>query len=546
MKYRFKSEKGQAIVLIALVIVGLVGFTALAVDGGNAYVDKRKAQNAADTAALTSALASIRGSDVYTAGYKMAASNGYDNNGETNTVNIYQPPISGPYTGDNEYIQVVIEAQTEAFFAPIIGIDQTTTQVEAVARAKASQREPLYNGSAIVALSRTGNSTAKFIGGSNLTTIGGGVFVNSDSSSALNFMGAANVESPALVSVGGARFVGGAFIDADITVGEEVHRFGFISVNGTITKNANIPPYTDLPDVPVPQISVPTITCSTNGTYTVSGDTVHLTPGNHPARHISGLYTTVTMDPGNYCFSGNLSFGGSIGTINANNVAINMGSNTMTANGNFTLNAENSHFNFSSGNLFLNGLLTFNATNSQIYLDTGNFIIQGYAEPAFSNTTVYMESGNLRFIGMTHATINSTEPSVFYLGTGTLLTGGFSRFTSTNTLFYLNRGSANWFGAAILNMSAPTSGPYQGLIFYMPPENTSAFRIMGYGNTSLVGSIIAPGAALEFEGFEVTKGIDTQIIVDSITFMGMSSTTIQYDADQNYGVYTPPIIELAQ
>ncbi len=51
----FKKEGGQAIVLIALMLVVLLGFVALAIDGGNAYTQKREAQNAADAAALAGA-----------------------------------------------------------------------------------------------------------------------------------------------------------------------------------------------------------------------------------------------------------------------------------------------------------------------------------------------------------------------------------------------------------------------------------------------------------------------------------------------------------
>ncbi|MCI0553607.1 MAG: pilus assembly protein TadG-related protein, partial [Anaerolineae bacterium] len=54
------SEKGQALVLIALAAVGLFAFAALAIDGGRVFSDRRHAQNAADTAALAAALAKIR------------------------------------------------------------------------------------------------------------------------------------------------------------------------------------------------------------------------------------------------------------------------------------------------------------------------------------------------------------------------------------------------------------------------------------------------------------------------------------------------------
>ncbi len=37
------AEKGQALILIVLAIVGLIGLTALAIDGGNAFMNRRHA-----------------------------------------------------------------------------------------------------------------------------------------------------------------------------------------------------------------------------------------------------------------------------------------------------------------------------------------------------------------------------------------------------------------------------------------------------------------------------------------------------------------------
>jgi Flp pilus assembly protein TadG len=48
-------EQGQAIVLMAFAFIALLAFAALAIDGGNAYVERRRSQNGADAAALAGA-----------------------------------------------------------------------------------------------------------------------------------------------------------------------------------------------------------------------------------------------------------------------------------------------------------------------------------------------------------------------------------------------------------------------------------------------------------------------------------------------------------
>src|SRR5512145_959469 len=50
-----RHEQGQAIVIMALAMIALLAFAALAIDGGNAYVERRRSQNGADAAALAGA-----------------------------------------------------------------------------------------------------------------------------------------------------------------------------------------------------------------------------------------------------------------------------------------------------------------------------------------------------------------------------------------------------------------------------------------------------------------------------------------------------------
>ena len=43
-----RTEKGQSLVIVAAAMVGLLALTGLAVDGGNLFWQRRRAQNAAD------------------------------------------------------------------------------------------------------------------------------------------------------------------------------------------------------------------------------------------------------------------------------------------------------------------------------------------------------------------------------------------------------------------------------------------------------------------------------------------------------------------
>jgi Flp pilus assembly protein TadG len=208
------SEKGQAIIIIVFAIVGLIAMSALAIDGTNAYTDNRRAETAASAAALTGALTRIEGGNWRAAALAAAAANGYDNNGESNVVELNTPPLSGPYAGNAEYIEVVITSHMQTYFANVIGIPFITNIVRAVSQSKPSVLGEMFPGYALVSLApRSGCETKRAFWIHSEATInleGGGLFVNSNNSNCafISFgSGSVRVQDTSLITV-----VGGADI----------------------------------------------------------------------------------------------------------------------------------------------------------------------------------------------------------------------------------------------------------------------------------------------------------------------------------------------
>jgi len=145
------TEHGQALILIAFAMVGLVGFAALAIDGGNVFSDRRHSQNASDTSVLAAALERVRRplEDWKTVAVSRAADNGYsaaDGVTEVNvylcselplTVNGYTMTCKGLPAGAHpeEYVYVHIKSIVKLFFAPVIGWRTITNHTDAVAQA---------------------------------------------------------------------------------------------------------------------------------------------------------------------------------------------------------------------------------------------------------------------------------------------------------------------------------------------------------------------------------------------------------------------------
>jgi len=185
---QINNEKGQALIIIALAAVVLIGFSALAVDGARAFEDKRHAQNAADTSALAGALAYQRGEDITTAAQDRATSNGYDDQNDpgVNDVTITITDIaegSGICPGDaaGKEIQVDIETTVNTTLGRVLGRNTMTSKSTAVTHACGFILYDPFQGAAVAGTNPgpdcafdSGNS-----GAVHWTLKDGGIFSNS-------------------------------------------------------------------------------------------------------------------------------------------------------------------------------------------------------------------------------------------------------------------------------------------------------------------------------------------------------------------------------
>ncbi|HEU4342499.1 MAG TPA: pilus assembly protein TadG-related protein [Candidatus Binatia bacterium] len=141
MKRAGCGTEGQVLVWTSLMLVILLGFLALAMDGGFFYQHKRQMQTAADSAALAGAHDVKRDSTITQAALETSARSDATLNGFTHgtngiVVDVYRPPTSGYYAGNNSYVEAVITHPHRTFFARILnllgpGINFNTATVRA-------------------------------------------------------------------------------------------------------------------------------------------------------------------------------------------------------------------------------------------------------------------------------------------------------------------------------------------------------------------------------------------------------------------------------
>lgn len=476
------QERGQALIMIALGVVALFGFTALAIDGSRVFSDRRHAQNAADTAALAAALARVRaiGSNLdaagnpiqsaidaatVAAGLDRAASNGYTNDADS-TVEVHMcnetglnPACEGLLGGANpsEYIQVKIVSTIPTTFARIIGRTQVTSVLTAIARAKSGLPTPLFNGAALAALKPTGSDTLGGNGNIKLDVNNSGTFNNSNNQCGMNLVGNGNYS-----------------VDTAFQVVSGQH-----CESGHPLMNGPVQPAGAVPYPPVITIPTPSITCSGNGTKSESVlNGVHvttLTPGNWGSINLvsSG---EVHFSPGNYCFSGGVSMLGP--DIIANNV----------------------NFLLTGGEFKLSGNGTFTCDNMLVYINGGS--------------------------------------GMHFNGNG----GNYCN----DVTFFAKTGDVTWNGNVANRFFAPKGGDYKNVLIYMPFENQNPLKINGYSGNELTGSIIAVHSDIQISGVSGTTGFHSQIIGYTITLEGASDTTINYVAGEQYAQADPSGIMLTK
>ncbi|MBP9713725.1 MAG: hypothetical protein KBD60_08545 [Sterolibacterium sp.] len=130
-------ESGAVAVMVALLLVVLFGFAALAIDVGNAYLVRGQMQNAADAAAHAGANGRARNlsvSDATIEAKLYAEKNGFKDASNSAVVTISIPPGgSGSYTSNDQYVRAVITRPTSLILGQILGANAWQIRAEAVA-----------------------------------------------------------------------------------------------------------------------------------------------------------------------------------------------------------------------------------------------------------------------------------------------------------------------------------------------------------------------------------------------------------------------------
>jgi hypothetical protein len=175
-----------------------------------------------------------------------------------------------------------------------------------------------------------------------------------------------------------------------------------------------------------------------------------------------------------------------------------------------------------------------NTGSGTVTLNPGNYVITGNLTNTGSGSMV-LGAGNYTIGG----NFSSTGSSSLTLGSGLYTVGGNLNLTGSGALtglgvtFY-TQGGTTVTGSGSMDLTAPTSGAYSGVLFFQPSTDSSAVALTGSGGATVQGILYAPGSALTLTGSgSLTVSLD--IIVDSLSVTGSGSIT-----DTNYAVAVNP------
>ncbi len=303
-------EHGQILALFSIGLIVLLGFMALAVDVGLLWSDRRQMQTAADAAAEAGAVALRQGNNVITAARDASGLNSYTDggvvDGNTISVTVNNPPNSGPYSGNANYVEAIVEQPQCTFFLRALGYRTVDVSTRAVSG--------YVNGpGCLIGLNASASNTISVTGSSTVNAPLCNVIDDSSASSnALAVNGGASITANAIGVVGNYQ----------------------AGTGYTPTPKTAIAP---LPD-PLSNLTAPTIgsipascnalTTSEHGYTAVGGETIS------PGVYCGGIKVqggvTLHLNPGLYIlYGGGLTV--SPGTITGTGVSF---FNTGTASGN--------------------------------------------------------------------------------------------------------------------------------------------------------------------------------------------------------------------
>ncbi|MDW8060537.1 MAG: pilus assembly protein TadG-related protein [Thermomicrobium sp.] len=527
------ARPGQALVLLAVVLLALLAFSALAVDVGYAYAEKRLLQNAVDAAALAGARALYDGQSVRQA--TAAAQAAFQRNlganhdpGEGLTVTQLDVQIDQ----SSRLVRVTAAADIERFFLGALYSGDWSTRAQAAAQVG---RQPTDY--AFLALEQNNPNAVNLIGNVNIRIVGGSAMSN-----------------------GGMRCVGNGTFQADGTVDaalsfSQTGNCRFLAGQGVRSGLSPVEdPLADMPEPPRP--TVPGAPGGSTASCSTAGNTMTCPPGHYPNNVSYSGNGSLVFPGGTYQFDGAVSYSGN-GSVSlgpgfyyfrrgfsvGGNATVTLAPGTYVFDGNaFSL----------GGNvrLVLQGQPTSCSGSGQefrLFFQNSSFVVQGnfgLQNVLPCDVLVYLRNSDFALTGNTDSVI---PPGLYYFDGGRFRLQGNQTITGQDVLFYFGPGSSfDVVGNTryvLSGVTDPTKLPYPGmkpgLVVFQARGNTGTLRMVGNSGARVNGILYLPNGTLELSGNASGTWARGQLIVYRFSTNG--NTDIRVERVEHVAVTRPTV-----
>jgi hypothetical protein len=148
------------------------------------------------------------------------------------------------------------------------------------------------------------------------------------------------------------------------------------------------------------------------------------------------------------------------------------------------------------------------------------------------NAVLNVDGATVYCDGLTLNQDTHFAPGVYIISGGEFSVNGNRNITGTGVTFILTNGAKLGLnGTATINMSAPTSGPFAGVLFFGDRQHVGAkHTINGNASSRLNGAVYLPTGDLDYSGNYGGINNCTQIVARRITFIGNSTLSVNCTA----------------
>jgi hypothetical protein len=134
------------------------------------------------------------------------------------------------------------------------------------------------------------------------------------------------------------------------------------------------------------------------------------------------------------------------------------------------------------------------------------------------------------------------QPGVYVVSGGNFKVNANANVSGSGVTIYIKSGSTvSINGNATVNLSAPTSGPYSGLLFFGDRSGTGGVTLNGTASSKLTGAVYFANQDISYLGNFSGNGGCTQVVGKTVEWSGNAAITQDCTA---YGMKTIATMQL--